>query len=448
MFDLHVKAIENINETAKKLIELIEELNLPKQQNNVNNDFYAAATLTDKDILSAKYSLSNMSGEVSKYFFVEDKAMGFINESYEEFNYAALKIYKNKCISQKVGFEYLKEKLFDWIEGNVVGSITNEFFTFFTLQAEKDIKDYEIIIPIPFTTTNKEFVLGRIKYTNITERVIEDWFTNANIHSGNESSPDNKINAFKIRIKKDIQGYIAGVYTCNAEQTRAKELAYAELSNSLSCLRLLSPANFNYNFICMAQEYGECLIKKSTYISVDCKTSAFNYNSAILQNNFMWNINEDVIDIISKGVFQKAHELLLIDSHNDFQAKLLNAIIIYSKNTISTEIYDKILYILVALESMLLKNDSEPIQQNIGMRLAYLIANTLDSRKDVIKTVKDIYAIRSKYIHHGIVDFKDEKLMLKFMNYAMSGFAIMIDSIKTFNSKDEFVAYLDDLTLS
>ena len=133
---------------------------------------------------------------------------------------------------------------------------------------------------------------------------------------------------------------------------------------------------------------------------------------------------------------------------SEYKNKLQSAIMIYSKSIISHEIYDKILYILVAIETMLLKTDTEPIQQNIGQRLSFLVGNNLAERKKVIKTIKDIYSIRSKYIHHGVIDFEDDELMRNFMNYAWIGFSRMIDNMDKFSTRMEFVEHLDNLILS
>ena len=55
---------------------------------------------------------------------------------------------------------------------------------------------------------------------------------------------------------------------------------------------------------------------------------------------------------------------------------------------------DKLVYILASLESILLKNDSEPIQKNLGERMAFLIGPTVEARKTIIANVVETYARR------------------------------------------------------
>lgn len=50
---------------------------------------------------------------------------------------------------------------------------------------------------------------------------------------------------------------------------------------------------------------------------------------------------------------------------------------------------------------MLLKDGNEPIQKNIGERMAVLFGQTLEQRKAIIKNVLYTYGLRSSFIHHG-----------------------------------------------
>jgi hypothetical protein len=59
------------------------------------------------------------------------------------------------------------------------------------------------------------------------------------------------------------------------------------------------------------------------------------------------------------------------EQRTDFQQRLFDASLIYSQNNVAKEPYAKLIFCLVAVESMLVKDPSEPIQDNIGERMAY-----------------------------------------------------------------------------
>src|SRR5690242_9805756 len=92
---------------------------------------------------------------------------------------------------------------------------------------------------------------------------------------------------------------------------------------------------------------------------------------------------------------KEASNLLTNQNLNPFEKKVLDALFIYARCTTTKDIADKLVYILVALESIFLRNNTEPIQQNLAERIAFFIEKTIEGRRDVIKTVRMTYSIRS-----------------------------------------------------
>jgi hypothetical protein len=57
-----------------------------------------------------------------------------------------------------------------------------------------------------------------------------------------------------------------------------------------------------------------------------------------------------------------------------YQSCLYDALLLYGRNSVAAEPAEKLVFVIVALESMLLKNATEPIKKNIGERVAWLFA--------------------------------------------------------------------------
>ncbi len=127
-------------------------------------------------------------------------------------------------------------------------------------------------------------------------------------------------------------------------------------------------------------------------------------------------------------------ELLKAEQFTDFQRDLFDALLLYSRSSLQKELADKLVYILVTMESMLLKNSNEPIQQNISERLAIFIGNSIQEKQEIIKVVKDIYALRSAFIHHGH-GVSDVDIMTTFMKHTRTFFHQLILNKDRFRSK-------------
>ncbi len=115
-----------------------------------------------------------------------------------------------------------------------------------------------------------------------------------------------------------------------------------------------------------------------------------------------WHLSdEDVSKNKASFGFDEVSELLTLESRSKFQDVLLDALLLYSRSTREKDLAGKLVYTLVAIESVLLRNDTEPVQQNAGERMAFLIAKSVEKRRAVIRNLREAYTLRSRFIHHG-----------------------------------------------
>jgi hypothetical protein len=176
-----------------------------------------------------------------------------------------------------------------------------------------------------------------------------------------------------------------------------------------------------------------------------------NIHHSLVNAADLWEIDSNLINLFSNGGVGILSKILKLDTLNDYQEKLLKAIYIYSKNTLRYEVYDKLLYILFSLESLLNRNEHEPITQNISERMAFIVDKTLEGRQKIVKLVKEIYNIRSRFIHHGISELKNNEDIEKiknFMDYSQQVFDILIIDAFKIRSKDELLDKIDNMKFS
>jgi hypothetical protein len=63
--------------------------------------------------------------------------------------------------------------------------------------------------------------------------------------------------------------------------------------------------------------------------------------------------------------------------------------------------YDRLLRLMVSLETLLIFNENEPIASNLAERVAFMVAKKYGERKGIVSFVKHMYGYRSAIIHHG-----------------------------------------------
>lgn len=159
-----------------------------------------------------------------------------------------------------------------------------------------------------------------------------------------------------------------------------------------------------------------------------------------------WFINNDFISII-KHSLEVIDNLLQQDIKNEFQEKVLDSLLLYSKSSLAKDPSDRLVYILVALESILLKNENEPIMQNVRERIAFFMGTSLLERKSIISRFNKAYSLRSKFIHHGhCID--DLKVLEEIMIDACMFFQQLVLTVNNFTTKEQFINKIEEIKLS
>ena len=446
---MHPEAIKNFNKNAEELVDLVKSQQAQKPRKiDYQKGHFISHTITKKDIIGEiSINLTNAFGNDLGYLFqVEQRDYGITGSDYEELKKCAERIQKDKTFNTTSSVNFVIENLKKWIRNRYEKKEEKDFISFLESNLDSSIKKYQVWVPIPFTSIENDFSIGNVKIRTISKSIIDLWIR----IDANKIDIDtlSKIEKFKAKIQQEYQGYAAAVYECEAESIRAQEIAIDYISDALSMLRLFSPSNFSMRLVSGMYEYGKGLIEIKNLFLFDSVNLGFSQKSELLDRGMHWTIPSYIYTYISNPAMSGFNEILLIKDKNEFQKKVYEALKIYSKHTLRRNPFDKLLYILIALESILLRNETEPVQQNLAERIAFAIEKTIDERKKIVKTIKKIYSIRSKFVHHGNQTIDEIEELNKFLNIAWRMFVFLTQNISSFKTKDEFITALEDLKFS
>ncbi|HUW79646.1 MAG TPA: hypothetical protein VMV54_01980, partial [Acidocella sp.] len=103
---------------------------------------------------------------------------------------------------------------------------------------------------------------------------------------------------------------------------------------------------------------------------------------------------------------------------------------------------DRLVYTCSSLESLLLKDMSEPIQQNLGERMAFLLTRNPTDRANIVGCVRQAYGMRSRYIHHRKAEIEESNLT-SFTQYAYATLQVALSKLDNFKTSLEFLEEID-----
>ncbi len=441
MVILHPSAAENFNEKAELLTQRIQEVEYPRD----NADFiwgthneHSPSARVSEDIFGFRV---NYRGDITaRYFRYQGRVFGVIDNDYNELAMLSHAIYKLHQFKKLISIETLSRVIFEWMVMRFFDKTGDKFDKYLVATCEKLVEECEIWFPIASLHVESDFQIGSVAIRPITNALLDKWEDKAL----KDTSPERRENLKKEFSKQRcrLQGIASASVKVRAESQRAFEIAFDEAERALSLLRVFSPTNMLADAICYCTLLGRENIESVTMLTVK-NGDLYRITERLLNRNYKeWELSNSDLDTYREIGLSKIHEMLIADSLTDFQQNLLDALLYYSRSSLSKTLSDKLLYILVALESFLLKNSNEPIQQNISERLAIFIGNSIQEKKMIIRLVKDIYAVRSAFVHHGSdVKEEDAELMTAFMQYA-SAFFIRSSRIKiVLRPKSSFLTF-------
>lgn len=447
--EIHDQAKTHFNE---KVLTLLEDLQIrvPQKTNTDKVEKFPrghiAATLTDEDVSFTGTTVVDKTGtKLGRFAHYDDKQVGFHHEKYKRFDKFCEAIQKAIRPSEIISKSNIEEKAFEWIISSWQGDVDSEFIDYILQELAKEISEFELWIPIAGLRIQTSFSIGHISFVPITKELIDQWQENA-ISSTSDDDKKQLNQFFDLKIRKPMQGWVAGVMKISADSTAAKDKALRETERALSVLRVFSPAAVTPRAICYIAVLGKENIEKVTILSfIERKFSG--YLAEIIGNDHKFlDVDNLYLDKARQAGLEELSLLLRTSHHTDFQETILDAVLLYSEATRQHDMSSRLVYLLAALESIYIKDSNEPIQQNLGERMATIIGKSLDEKKTIIKNVKKVYSKRSAFVHHAqSLDDIEE-----FEKFVYNGWLVLIQAIKNcdqFKSKQEYISSIDDYKL-
>ncbi len=431
--EFHSKALENFNNIANEIFSnLIVSKKKSRSKKTVSNDTEYVTIIDPKDIKGlCTYETDHFGNKKSITLTEKNEEIQIDQNNYKTFSQLLEKIFKLKKISNFLSKQYIENKFNKWIINKRKNADFMNFIEYLSQKSEQDIKNRIIWIPLPSIILSSDLKIGKVYLKKFDKNFCDYW----NI---------NKI--ANIEELKKIHNQTFAEISITAEQNRACELAVNDIENTLRLLSLFSPAAFFPQTLSYCSVYSKNTKNILEILEIDNMYKRItSTESYVSQGPPFWQIDKSLAKIILHSI--PLIEPLLKKSLTNYQQKLFESIVYFSKCTLVTDYADKLVYILVSLETFLLNNSSAPIQDTVSRRLAFFLGDNLESRKEIIDCFKRTYDLRSKFIHHGKT-INDLKLFKRFLGIAQNCFMKALINQKKYKTLQELINEIDDAILS
>jgi len=443
--ELHPEARRSFNESSEELLAEVR----PMQQNRVEvggfrPDVFISGHFGEADIVGdVKVAIVDGTGnEVGKLFREGRQQFGLVRDGFQRFKTLVAKIQGTPTFRDSVSYSCLLDVAFDWVTQNYLRKTTLTLCDHVVAECTKQLRELDIWIPVYQLYAEEDLRVGSCVFRTITAQMIDEW--EQHFRSTVKEEDGSQIDEVFRTKRKQLQGTFAATLRVFAEPNRGYELALEQAEYAIGLLNFFHPAHGTLRTRSYATVLGQENIQTTTALILENGQIRQRQRKLIDRGASPWILDGSQIQFLKQSGLDKVGALWEKEGKSDFDTSSLNALQLYSKSSLGTLVTDRLVYLLAALESMLLRNTSEPVQKNIGERMAFIIKKTVDERKRVVQIVEEVYKLRSSFLHHGqrvnALDTIEE-----FMVCAWTSFLVLIQNSDKFATRDAMFDAIDNM---
>ena len=457
---LHPDAAKNFDEKARVLLAAVapEPRQAPAEPptHMFRPGGHVAATFNAEDIgfkITGKHD--QLGRTTARYFEYEGRRFGLEDEKYQALARLSEGIQKTKAFRDLVSSKWVEDAIVDWLKAKFAGEAVPALGDYLAERCEADVKEHEIWFPVANLSVESDLPFGNVVFRTISKEMLDRLEEGAQkakeqgVKAGRGEEYAAQVDYSIHRMRQELQGLAASTITVNAESGRAFEVALRESGGAVTALGMYQVAATTIPEVTSyCALLGRENVEEIRHLKVQSGSILSDSHQGIGKPVLNWHLSDkDVSEYKRLHGFDNVSELFTLECRTDFQEALLNALLLYSRSTREKDMAGKLVYMLVAIESVLLRNDSEPIQQNVGERMAFMIANDLEKRRAAIRNLKAAYALRSRFVHHGHTIDQLETIRA-FMLDAWVLFLELAKASRKFDTKEQLIDHLEAMKLS
>jgi hypothetical protein len=380
--------------------------------------------------------------EVARSFPDLDPPIGFFGKSHEAFINLCRRVFEATELEATISETFIVESCFEWMRQRHFAKTDSPLTEYVLHRCERNVAVQEVWLPLVDINLTLELEVGNILFKPVTQAIWRKWVSE---WQSRQPTAIPELRLFLASVESE--GITVAIRRVTAEPIRAVEIALAEVEAALDVLRYYSPSNRYPTMPAYCSIAGRELINRPKHLIVqNAVLVSAGTTVASMRAQHPWPINQDLITKMKEVGFDTLVALLNTPqtAKSELQNNFFDALAIYSKSCVAQSLTDKLLYAVLTLESVLLKDQSESLQKHIGERMAFMIGKSLEQRIAIVANYKKAYALRSGAVHHGR-QVTEETILNEFMPNAWFALNWIVGVLERFKSKEEMIEYIDDM---
>lgn len=437
----HDDARKSLCQEGARLPGLIKHYDLPKREKSFVSD-RPASKITPADLVAEpEFGMTDSVGAFVARFFHEDgKILGIGGEDYNKVSCLVDNFFKISWIKAHLSRPFVEENIFGWCKCSYRKEYIEDLPAYIAGKALSAGRVRTAFVPVSFLQIERPLSLGLAKFVTLTKGFLDKIEGNCLDRAPKQVNDVLKLFA---KLRSDFQGMAAVKIEVTGDERSAQATAERIAEEAIGFLRLFSEAAYEPRTFCACAIAGAEYAPKFKLMTLG-SDDAFSYREESKLARF-WQLSAEEAEAIEQTNWSFIERLVNGSRLSPFQVRLKTCLLSLSKGLTFPDFADRLVYLVSSLEGLLLKDATEPIQHNMGERIAFAVTDDPDKRRRIVNNTKNIYKIRSDYVHHRINSFHEEQEIGFFYENARKFVHYALASTEKVNSVQEFIAIIEDI---
>lgn len=438
---LHSKAAERINELAQEGRVGVKSgtMKIRRQESSWKPD--RPTRIIDEKSIVGPIRMRSAGSEPFFYMHGQQGGRVLRDEPAHSLRSAIELLVKGINSKGAVSYEAVRNVAEEWVFDE---SIKSPFSDYAIAKLGKQIRTFTVWIPISNLAVQSARTVGRVEFRPVTSECMDRWYKSG-AYATLTAEAKEQIDKDLAKTEKVLRGNAAGVVEVTAEPIAARSLALDLARTSLNLLIFFSPELIRPTVHNHCALHGQENIERY-WVFLEADGQFVRTQRGLVHDVRSLILNDERFEDMRKAGLERISSVLLSKKQSEFQSRLLASITLYAEASRERRFTNRLVLMLAALEGTFLKNASEPIQQNLGERIAVLLETNAEKRIEIIKLIRRVYSRRSRFVHHSEhIELDDD--IEKFVEIGWYALCAAIDYVDKFDTPNQFVDGIDYLKM-
>lgn len=440
---LHKNARRRFEELGWSLLECVTTFRDPPSQKRpaFSPNVFTQTTLTDADIQGDVHlEWQDRHGKPTGIAFAEVEGLrtGLIGPGYKKLERLASSMAKVRPFKTTASVKFLRTQIFEWVKERHRGQSSAGCVDYILRALESAAAEHRLLFPVSDFHVQSPLPLGSVTVSTFPERIFEE------LESKQVDGPSAAERTEYCRsMRRDFQGLAVAETSVFGEPIRAQEIASERVELAIAVIRFFTPPGITSRIA----RWGYAPGRIDRVFVTDPMGKFLRTSTAIIDRTRPMVLTDKCRDVLLRLGLSELRDILAQTSRTDFQEALVMGMVTFGRAALTPDLGEKMIWYCAGLESILLRDSSEPILHNLSERLAMFAYDTVQERKDALKDVKNAYSLRSRFVHHG-AEIDDREVVNRFAYHGYQVLCRIAKNVHHFSCKVEFVEHIDRMKLS